>query len=375
MRANTKERILLAAALLWLALGLAACSHKAASDEGGAGTSSAVPEVTLTRVTRGDISRMLLLSGSIAAPPNQDVRVSSLVPGRIAQLKVAEGNRVRAGQLVAQIDDRPFRDQLQQAEAAAAQARANLENAKLARARNESLFAQGIAARKELEDARTQESVAAATFRQAEAALSLVQLQLARTEVKSPLTGTVVKRFVSVGEQVDGTAAQPIIEIANLTEVELIANVPANDLAQLHPNRPLSLASDAFPGKTFSGRVVAIPAAVDPATNAGQIRIRIANPAGVLRLGMFLSAQVPIEMHAGALVVPPQTIYRDEQGHPHVYKVSGEEAAAAEVALGIETPEQVELLSGVQAGDTVILSGGYGLGEKAKVRVKGQAKP
>jgi len=293
----------------------------------------------------------------------------------VAQVKVAEGDRVQSGQLVAQIDDRPIRDQLQQVEAAAAQARANLENAKLTLARNENLFARGIAARKELDDARTQESVAAAALRQTEAALSLARLQLARTEVKSPLSGTVVKRFVSVGEQVDGTAAQPIIEIANLAEVELIANVPANFLAQLRPNRPLSLASDAFPGKTFTGRVVAIPAAVDPATNAGQIRIRIANAAGLLRLGMFLSAQVPIETHAGALVVPPQAIYRDEHGHPHVHNVNGDEAAAVEVALGIETPDKVELLSGVQAGDTVILSGGYGLGEKAKVKVKGQAKP
>jgi RND family efflux transporter MFP subunit len=368
-----EKRFLSAALLAWLGFSMAACSHKAASQADA--ESAAIPEVTLTRVVRGDISRTLLLSGTIAAPPNQDVRVSSLVPGRIALLKVAEGDRVQVGQLVAQIDDRPIRDQLQQAEAATAQARANLENAKLTRARNENLFERGIAARKELEDARTQESVAAAALRQSEAALSLGRLQLTRTEVKSPLTGTVVKRFVSVGEQVDGTAAQPIIEVANLTAVELIANVPANYLAQLRPNRPLSLTSEVFPGKTLTGRVVVIPAAVDPATNAGQIRIRIANSASLLRLGMFLSAQVPIETHAGALVVPPQAIYRDEQGHAHVYKVSGEQAAAAEVGLGIETPQQVELLNGVQAGDTVILDGGYGLGDKSKVKVKGQAKP
>jgi RND family efflux transporter MFP subunit len=367
-----KKRFLSAVLLAWLGFGMAACSHKAASEAAEAG---AVPEVTLTRVVRGDISRTLLLSGTIAAPPNQDVRVSSLVPGRIALLKVAEGDRVQAAQLVAQIDDRPIRDQLLQAEAATAQALANLENAKLTRARNENLFERGIAARKELEDARTQESVAAAALRQAEAALSLVRRQLTRTEVKSPLTGTVVKRFVSVGEQVDGTAAQPIIEVANLAEVELIANVPANYLAQLRPNRQLNLTSEVFPGQTLTGRVVAIPAVVDPATNAGQIRIRIANSASLLRLGMFLSAQVPIETHRGALVVPPQAIYRDEQGHAHVYKVSGEEAAAAEVALGIETPQQVELLNGVQAGDTVILDGGYGLGDKSKVKIKGQAKP
>lgn len=373
MRAKKNRTcILIPAALGWLVLSSTACSHTASESGEPPGP---VAEVTLTQISRGNVSQILNLTGTIAALPNRDVRVSSLVPGRVAEMQVAEGDRVRVGQLVAQIDDRPIRDQLAQAEAAAAQARANLTNATLARARNENLFERGIAARKDLEDARTQESVAAAALQQAEAALSLARLQLARTSVHSPLTGTVVKRFVSVGEQVDGTAAQPILEVADLTQVELIANVPAVYLGKLRVNRMLSFGSEAFPGQSFTGRVVAIPAAVDPATNLGLIRIRIANANGLLRLGMFLSAQVPVETHASALVVPPQAVYRDEQGQPHVYRVEGEKATAVPVQVGIESPERVELLSGVQAGETVILSGGYGLGEKAKVKVKGRAKP
>ena len=89
----------------------------------------------------------------------------------------------------------------------------------------------------------------------------------------------------------------------------------------------------------------------------------------------FLSTQAPVETHAGALVAPPQAVYRDEEGQPHVYRVEGENATAVLVQVGIESPDRVELLSGVQVGETVILSGGYGLGEKAKVKVKGQAKP
>src|SRR5437899_12493 len=372
MRAkNSRTCMWIPAALASLVLSLTASSTNAASET----EVPAVSDVTLTQIKRAEVSQVLNLTGTIAALPNQDVRVSSLVPGRVAEMKAAEGDRVRAGQLVAQIDDRPIRDQLAQAEAAAAQARANLANATLARARNENLFERGIAARKDLEDARTQESVAAAALQQAEAALSLARLQLARTSVHSPLTGTVVKRFVNVGEQVDGTAGQAILEVADLTQVELIANVPAVYLGKLRVNRMLSLASEAFPGQSFTGRVVAIPAAVAPATNLGLIRIRIANSKGLLRLGMFLSAQAPVETHPGALVVPPQAVYRDEEGQPHVYRVEGENATAVPVQVGIESPDRVELLSGVQVGETVILSGGYVLGEKAKVKVKGQAKP
>jgi len=127
--------------LLLFAGGIAGCSHQSAESAEGAGKSAdtATP-VTLIRVTRADIHRTVTVTGSIAALPNQDVRVSSFVAGRIAELKVAEGDHVRSGQIVARLEDHTLRDQLKQAEATVAQARANLENAKLSRTRNETLF-------------------------------------------------------------------------------------------------------------------------------------------------------------------------------------------------------------------------------------------
>jgi membrane fusion protein (multidrug efflux system) len=209
-----------------------------------------------------------------------------------------------------------------------------------------------------------------AGLRQADAALSLAKLQLSRTEVRSPLAGTVVKRLVSGGEQVDGTAATPIFEVANLTEVELFGSVPGVYLGEIRVGQRLSLVTDTFPGKTFSGSVVAISPAVDPATNVGTVRIRASNPAGLLRLGMFVSTQLPLETHANAVVVPSQAVYRDEEGKPQVYRVQGENAEAVPVELGIEAKDRVELLSGVKPGETIILTGGYGLSDKAKVKVK-----
>jgi membrane fusion protein (multidrug efflux system) len=361
------------AALLLLAVGAAGCSHSSAgSDEES--SANAVAEVTLTKVERADITEMLTITGTIAALPNQDVRVSSLVAGRIAELSVAEGDRVSAGKIIARIDDRPFRDQLHQSEAAAAQARANLENSRLNRARDEDLFSRGIAARKEVEDVRTQEKVAEAGLRQAEAALSLVRLQLARTEIHAPLSGMVVKRYVNVGEQVDGTGTQPIVEVASSGEVELLGNVPAAYLRKIHAGETLRIASDAAPGNIFSGRVVALSPAVDAATNAGLMRVRLDNRLGLLRLGMVLSARVPIATHAAVLSVPPQAIYRDEQGRPRIFKVENEKATATEVKIGIETQERVEVLDGVREGEAVILTGGYGLSETSMIRVKGSAK-
>jgi RND family efflux transporter MFP subunit len=360
-----------------LALGFSGCGHKAASadaEEGNKGDSSPTADVTLTQVVRADISQVLDLTGTAAAPPNRDVRVSSLVPGRLASLKVAEGDRVHAGQLLAKLDDRPYRDQLQQASAGEAQAKASLENTKLSLARNQDLFQRGIAARKDLEDARTQTSVAEAALRQAEATLEIARLQVARTEILSPLDGQVVKRFVSDGEQVDGTAAQPIVEVANLNDLEFLASAPGRYLAKLRSGEQVQVTTEAVPGKTFSGRVIASAPAVDPATGVGVVRIRVPNPGGLLKIGFFMSAQVAVEHHAQALTVPPEAIYRNEANEPRVFLVNGDTATAAAVTPGIETKDRVELLASendaVKAGDTVILAGGYGLGEKARIRSK-----
>jgi RND family efflux transporter MFP subunit len=350
------------------------CSHRPSGPEDASQGGSARAEVTLTKMAREDISQTLTLTGTAAAPPNEDIRVSALVPGRVAELKVAEGDRVHAGEVVAKLDDRTFHDQLQQAEAAVEQAKANLENAKLSLARNEDLVQRGIAARKDLEDARTQNSVAEAGMRQAEAALSLARVQLARTEIRAPIDGLVAKRSVSVGEQVDGTAAQPIVEVANLTQVEFLGNAPAVYLAKLHAGEPVSVTTEAVPEKTFPGHVVAISPAVDPSTGVGLIRIRVPNPNGLLRLGIFLSAQVPVETHKHALVVPPDAVYRNEEGENRVFVVNGDSASAVPVKLGIQNKDKVELLpgeeGGVKEGDTIILTGGYGLGDKAKIEAK-----
>jgi len=367
LRQTRIPRLLLGAAILTAAM--AGCSHNAADDESGA-AASATAEVTLARVARADISQVVTLTGTAGAPLNQDVRVSALVAGRIVDLKVAEGDRVAIGELLAKLDDLPYRDQLQQAEAAAQQAKASWENAQLAFQRNEDLFNRGIAARKDMEDTRTQQSVAAAALRQAEAALELAHLQVTRTRILSPLNGEVVKRFVSVGEQVDGTAAQPIVEVANLREVEFLGNAPAMYLAKMRPGDLVEVTSQSMPGENFPGRVVAISPAVDPVTGLGLVRIRVPNPGGALRMGVYLSADIPIETHAHALVVPPAAIYRNEAGEPRVFVVNGDTAMAVPVKLGIETKDRIELLSGVKEADTVILTGGYGLGNQAKIQVQ-----
>lgn len=338
--------------------------------EGGDETEQMVPQVTVTKVTRADIEQTATLTGNVVALPNNDVKLSSLVAGRITDLNVAEGDRVHAGELLATIDSHTYEDQVRQADAALAQAEATVQNAQQNLKRNQTLYQRGIVAGKDLQDAQLQVTVAEAAEHQAAAADETAKSQLGRTRIVSPLNGVVAKRFVSVGEQADGSASQPIIEVANIREVDLVGSLPAPYLGKIHVGEAIPVNSDSFPRKTFAGRVIAISPTVDPATNVGSIRIRIANPGGDLKLGMYLTAQVPVEKHGNALTVPPQSIYHDETGATQVYVVQGDTAKAVPVKIGIQTSTRVEILSGVKAGDTLILTGGYGLGDTTKVKVQ-----
>ena len=230
---------LIAAGALVLSPG---CAKKAEEEGAAADVPTIIADVG--KVTRQDLVAQLVVRGTIAAVPNQDVRISALVPGRVMMLHVAEGDAVAAGQVVAEIDPRPLEDQKRQADAAVSQARAALENAKLNLDRTDRLFKRGIAAGKEVEDARAQQATAEAAVETALAALDTASRNLSRAKVTTPIAGHVVKRLVNVGEQVDGTAAQPLVEVANLEVVEFAAAVPSEQLAAVRVGQKADIVTD-----------------------------------------------------------------------------------------------------------------------------------
>ncbi len=354
---------------LFLVLVLSGCNKRSADSEDPNSEGVAVPDVTVTKVTRAPIADNLIVSGNLAAPPNHDAKVAALVAGRISRVLVTEGSPVKEGEVLAELDTTLLNEQERQADAAVAQARATAENAKLALEREESLLGRGVSSRKEVEDARTQLAVTNAALKNAGAGLATAKAQVARALVRAPFRGTVVKRFAGVGEQVDGTAAQPIVEVAQIDTLELMGTVPAARLNEIRAGETFEFdAPDS--GNKIRAKVVAVLPAVDPATNNGTVRIQFDNPKHELKLGQYLTVELPLKGSAPRLVIPKQAIYPDQSGEPHAYKLSGDQAESVAVQVGIQTKDRAEILSGLNEGDTVILSGGYGLPEKAKVHIK-----
>ena len=356
---------LLVPAVAVLAAAAMACG-KTAGDEEIASTDEPTIAAEIGTVTRRDLVEPLIVRGTVVAMPNQDVKIAALVAGRVDSLSVAEGDWVKENQLVAEIDPRPFADQKRQAAAGVAQARAAVENARLNQERTERLFQRGIAAGKEVEDARAQRASADAGLEQAMAALDTADRQLSRTHVMSPIAGQVVRRLVSVGEQVDGTATEPIVEVANLDHVEIAAAIPAEHLGRVRVSQHAAVSSDAYADRTFDGEIIAIAPAVDSATNTVLARIRLVNTDRLLKVGMFAQAQIGVSERKGVLTVPPSAVSKSEE-EAAVYVVSGAIATRTKVTLGLETTEAVEIASGLAEGQKVLTSAIHGLGERARL--------
>jgi RND family efflux transporter MFP subunit len=349
----------------WALAAAVGCVRSEVSEEiAPTGTPTISAEVG--RVARGDLFEILTVRGTVAAAPNEDVKVGSLVAGRVISMRVAEGDRVAAGQVIAEIDPAPFEDERRQAVAGLEQARSTLENAKTSLDRAQNLFARGIAAGKEVDDAKAQQASAQAAVAQAAAALDAADRTVSLTRVTSPIPGYVVKQLIAVGEQVDGTAGQPLVQIANLEDVEIAASVPAEYLGRMRVGQKVEATTDAYASRRFAGQVVAIAPSVDPANNSALARVRVSNPGALLKVGMFAEARVQVGERRGVLVVPPSALSK-ENGEAAVYVLSGDIAERTVVKIGLETPNAVEIVSGVSEGQKVLTTSVHGLGERVRL--------
>jgi membrane fusion protein (multidrug efflux system) len=312
-------------------------------------------EVEIATVEQSPIRQIVLATGTLNALPNRDVQVSALVAGRVINLSVIEGDKVSKGQELAQLDSSTYQDQLKRAEA-------TLENAKQNENRLSKLFERGIAAGKEKEDAHKEFLIAQSEY-------DTAKIQVARTRITSPISGVVVKRFLNVGEQVDGTASQPIFEVGNFDPIELTATIQASLVQYVHEGEDAELKVDAFGNTVFPAKVVALLPKIDANTNTVTARIQTPNADHRLRGGMFATASIVAAVHPNALNIPASALVV-ANNEPKVFVVQADSTVQERsVKPGWRDGDQVEILEGVKSGERVVTTGSYGLGDKMKVTI------
>lgn len=335
------------------AIALGGC-HKAAEQE-------AKPEplpVHTAAVTRGDVPRIVEAAGPLEPPPGMDVKLGPLIAGRLGEVLVSEGDRVKAGQTLARIDPSSLRDAASQAEAQVSQARAQEQNARAKLDRAQKAFSAGVAAGQEVDDARLGDATAAASLRTAQAQLSTARNQLGRSELKAPFAGVVAHIFAAPGEPVD--AGKPVVEVARTTQLELRASLSPGLAALVRPGQRAELRVDGIEGDPAKGQVLAVAPVIDAATGTALVRVRVENPGGVLKGGSFAHARIEAGIHLNVLRVPHESLVRSEDGTAVAIVAQGK-VKRQPVELGYEDEHFSEITKGLEGNEQVILQGAYAL--------------
>jgi membrane fusion protein, multidrug efflux system len=276
---------------------------------------------------------------------NQGVMLRPEVSGRIARLGFAEGQRVRRGQLLVQLDDTLQQAQLKQSQAQASIARTNLQ-------RSRELLGQGFVSQSAVDQN-------AASLEVAEAQVALARAQLDRMKVLAPFDGTAGIRVVDVGDYIKDGA--DIVNIEDLSSLRVQFSLPERTIDRLRTGQPVDVAVDAYPGKSFKGRVQAIDSQVDANGRALLVVAQVDNPGSLLKPGMFARPRVVFAVREGAVVVPEEAVV-PLGGRQMIFKVAdgpdGKKVSQRiEARVGLRLPGKVEILEGLQAGDTVVTAG------------------
>lgn len=322
----------------------ASVKGSAAPGAPGAGGQGGPASVEVGRVQAQSLADEAQAVGTLRA--RQSVTLRPEVSGRITRLGFSDGQRVRRGQLLVQLDDALQAAQLQQAEAQAGIARTQL-------ARNRELLAQNFVSPSVVDQAE-------ATLKVAEAQVALAKAQLERLQVRAPFDGVAGIRLVNLGDYVKDGSDLVSLEDASTMWVDF--RLPERYVPRLNLGQDVSVALDALPGRDFKARIEALDAQLDANGRSMLVRARVQGDTAALRSGLFARVRVVFALRGEALVVPEEALV-PQGGKQYVVKlVPGAEGKGLmseriEARLGMRVPGKVELLEGVKAGDLVVTAG------------------
>ena len=358
----------LAAPLLFLLIinaGAAACSGRTEA-EATIATEQKIPVRTSTVETR-DLTETLTLTGSLQ--PRAQVPVVAEVAARLMRVLNDEGDRVAQGAVIAVLDDSDLRLARDRAKAMLDVAEANRAHTRVEEERAGSLLKTGGITDKDRLSAQVAVQLAEASHAQARTELAIAEQQLARTQVRAPLSGRIAKRTADAGTML--AIGSPIFDIVDDAVFEFRASVASSDLARVRVGEAVTVTVDALPGFSVKGQVTRIVPIVDPRSRSFEVVVRIPGQPQLVS-GLFARANIHVRDVPGGLTVPPAALVRDgaDPTRAQVFVVTDGKAERRDVTVGIERPDAVQVTSGVQAGDVVVVDPPAALGPGTAVEVQ-----
>jgi RND family efflux transporter MFP subunit len=353
-----------ALALVAVLPALAACAGGSKADPTDAPRGLAVRTAA---VVARDLDEELVLTGTLK--PRAQVEIVAEVPARLLEIRKNEGARVDRGEVVAVLDDTDYRLARERARAALAVAEANAAHAEAEKKRADDLLKTGGITDKDHLSAEVGLQVARASLAQAKAETAIAEEQYARTRVKAPFSGRIARRHPDPGAML--AAGQALFTLVDDSVLEFQAPVASRDFGKVRRGAAVELAIDALPGTRIAGTLARIEPLVDERSRSFQVTVEVRGRDDLVG-GLFARAAVRVGTVAGALVVPPAALLRDgtDPGRAQVFVVRAGKAEKADVALGVETPDGVQVRTGLDAGDRVVLDPPTALASGAPVEVQ-----
>ncbi len=337
------------------------------------GGGNRVQPVSVAPVTQRDIRVVLSAIGTLTASNTATVRAR--VDGELKSIRFSEGQQVRAGTLLAEIDPRNYEIQLQQAQGQLARDAAQLRNARLDLERYKDLLSKDSIARQQVESQDALVQQLGGTVQSDQAQVDNAKLQLSYTKVLAPISGKVGFKQVDLGNLVRASDAAGLVTITQTQPIGLVFGVPEGNLpqiaAKLKAGKPLLVEAWDREQRTklATGRVRSIDNAIDLATGTIRLKAEFANADNVLFPNQFVNIRLQVDDVKDALVVPANAIQRGAQGI-FVYVLKEDSTVAVRrVRLGATEGDWVAIQGELAAGDTVVTDGADRLREGAKVDV------
>jgi len=338
----------------------------------GSGAEARVVPVQVAVAERKDLPIWLEGLGTIAAV--QQVTVRPQVDGKIDKVLFTEGQPVRKGDVLMQIDPRPFLVTLHQAQGALARDKAQLETLQANLKRYEGLKAQNLVAGQQVEDIAGQAGQAAGSVKIDQATIENAQLQLDYAQVKAPIDGITGVRQVDAGNIIHQSDANGIVVITAIDPAAVFFTLPQDQLSKVAQALARGeVAVDVYSRdgatKLASGKLAVLDNQVNQTTATLRLKALVANPNRLLWPNAFVKAQMLVETRKDAIVVPTVAIQRGPQG-TYVYAVGADKTAQMKpVTIALTTGELAVIEKGLEGGEQVIIEG------QNQVRPGGRVEP
>jgi len=326
---------------------------------------TSVRVATVSLVTGNDAAADLVATGYVVA--QRKAEVASKATGRLEFLGFEEGDLVSSGQLIARLDNKDFAASLELARAGLNQAEVDSLDKGRKYRRAQSLLKSGSITDSDLESAEAAYKNAQAAVAQAAAGVRVAEVNLENTYIRAPFDGTVLTKNADVGEIVAPFASSAsskgsVVTLADMSSLEVEADVAESNLDRVHVGQPCEIVLDAYPAVRYRGQVKKIVPTADRSRATVLTRVAFVNrdervlPEMSARISFFTDTLSLTGSGSAAILTVPKESVTSRDGAKVVFRVNGETVSIASVVTGKEIGGQVEITSGLAAGDRVVLS-------------------